>query len=29
MDIFPLLTYRDLTAALEPLEAAFGFEPVI
>ncbi len=29
MDISPLLTYRDLTAALEQLGAAFGFEPVI
>jgi predicted enzyme related to lactoylglutathione lyase len=29
MDILPLLTYGDLTAALEQLEAAFGLEPMI
>jgi uncharacterized glyoxalase superfamily protein PhnB len=29
MDVYPSLTYRDLEAALEFLEKAFGFEPEV
>ena len=29
MDIYPSLTYRDVEAALDQLEAAFGFERVV
>lgn len=28
MDVYPSLTYRDVEAALEFLETAFGLEPV-
>jgi len=29
MDVYPSLTYRDLEAALEFLENAFGLEPEV
>jgi uncharacterized glyoxalase superfamily protein PhnB len=29
VDIYPILTYRDVEAALDQLEAAFGFERVV
>lgn len=29
MDVYPSLTYRDLKAAIDQLQEAFGLEPVI
>lgn len=29
MDVYPSLTYRDLRAAIDQLQDAFGLEPVV